>query len=127
MGGLLGVTRTDNCQVRNPPEAHDLLYGLVGGAILPHADAVMGEDIETADPRQACDADCRTHVVGKHEERGCIGDHAAVQCHAGGDSGHCMFANPEVYVPAVIPPAFTHRPLDVITAESGVLEIPAFL
>ena len=57
--------------------------------------------------------------MGEHQERGCIGDYAAVQSHARGDSGHCMLANPEVDVSAIITPACTHRTLDLSLQISG--------
>ena len=45
-GRFQGVGRPDDREVRDAPQAHEVLHGLVSGSVLAHADAVVGEDVD---------------------------------------------------------------------------------
>ena len=56
-----------------------MLDRLVRGAVLAHADAVVGQHPNHAQVRKGREADRRAHVVGKDQEGRAEGDDAAVQ------------------------------------------------
>mgnify|MGYP000355404850 CR=1 FL=1 len=62
----------------NGAEVHELLDGLVGGAIFADGDAVVGEDENHLEIGDGGQAHRRPHVVREDQEGRCEGDGAAV-------------------------------------------------
>ncbi len=65
-GGLIAVTRAEHEDVGHGAEGGQVLDGLVGGAVLAQADAVVGHHEDAARMAQRCHADRRPHVVCMH-------------------------------------------------------------
>ncbi len=82
----------------NGPQCRQMLHRLVGGAVLAHADAVVGEDADGAEMRQRRQSDGRAHVVGEDQERGPIGNNPAVIGHAVHRRAHRVLAHAEMDV-----------------------------
>ena len=99
---LRGVGGTDEGQVRDRPQGHIVFDGLVGGAVLAQAHAVVGEDVDRRDAHQGRQADGRAHVIREHEERAAVGTQAAMERHPVERGGHGVFAHPEVQVAAFV-------------------------
>ena len=111
--GLRRVGRADDAEAGHAAQGHELLHRLVGGAVLAHADAVVGEDEDGVQVAHGGQADWRPHVVGKGEEGGGVRDQPAVQGHAVGDGAHGVLADAEVEVAAGVVPAAAHGALRV--------------
>ena len=82
LGGFRGIGGTDHRQVGDGAQGRQMLHRLMGGAVLPHGDAVVGEDVDHRQLHDRRHADGRPHVVGEYQERAAIGADAAVQEHA---------------------------------------------
>ena len=80
-----------------------MLDRLVGRPVLADADAVMGHHMDHPRTHQGAQTDRGTAVVGEHQERARIGDHAPVQGHAVHGRRHAELAHAVVDVaPGVI-------------------------
>ena len=77
-----------------------MLDGLVGGAVLAHADGIVREHVHHVEAHQGGHAHGVLHVIAKHEEGGAIGAQAAVQLQAVANGGHGMLAHAKVQVRA---------------------------
>ena len=100
-GGLVGVGGAEVGEVRDGAEAHQVLDGLVRGAVFAEADGVVGEDEERVDAHQRGHADGRAAVVGEDEEGGAEGDETAVGRHAVDHGAHAELADAEEDVAAL--------------------------
>ncbi len=109
--GFGGVTRPQDHHVRHRAKTRQLLDGLMGRAVLPQRDAVVGPDVDHARLAQRREPDARTHVVGEREERRAEREHPAVERHAGQRGGHGVLAKAEVNVAARVAPDAARRAL----------------
>ena len=99
-GGLVGVGGAEVGEVRDGAEAHQVLDGLVGGAVFAEADGVVREDEERVNVHQRGHANGRAAVVGEGEEGGAEGDETAVGGHAVDHGAHAELADAEEDVAA---------------------------
>ena len=99
-GGLLGVRRADDVEVRDAPERGHRLHRLVGRAVLAHADRVVREDVEDLEARERGQADGGPQVVREGQERGPRTLEHAVVGDAVEDRAHGVLADAEVQVAA---------------------------
>src|SRR5947207_15447520 len=76
----------------------------MGGPVLAEADAVMRPDVDHAPRAQRREANAWPHVIRECQERGPIGQDAAMACHAGENRRHDVLADTEMNVPAGITP-----------------------
>ena len=65
-------------EVRHGAERHEVLHGLVGGAVFPDPHRVVGPDVDHRQPGNRREPHRGAHVVGKTEERGGEGAEPAV-------------------------------------------------
>ncbi len=98
-GGLVGVAGPDHVQVRDGPQRRHLLDRLVRGSVLADADRVVGPDVDDLQAGEGGQPDGAAHVVAEDQERGGVGDEAAVEGDAVGDPAHAVLANAEPDVP----------------------------
>ena len=99
-GGLVGIGGTEVGEVRDGAEAHQVLDGLVGGAVFAETDGVVREDEERVDAHQRGHAEGGAAVVGEGEEGGAEGDETAVGGHAIDHRAHAELADAEEDVAA---------------------------
>ena len=99
--GLIAIGRTNHHQVGHGPQRHKMLNGLMGGAILAQADAIVGEDKDHGQIHQRGHPQRPAHVIGKDQEGSTVG--AGVM---GGqpihNRGHAMFPHAIMDVIATI-------------------------
>ncbi len=100
-GGLVGVGGAEVGELRDGAQAHQVLDGLVGGAVFAEADGVVGEDVERVRALQRAHAEGGAAVVGEGEEGGAEGDEAAVGGHAVDRGHHAELADAEEDVAAL--------------------------
>ncbi len=93
------------------------------GAVLAHADAVVGENVDHAQLAQRAEANGRLHVIGKHHEGGAERQHAAVRRHAVDRRAHGVLAHAESHVASGVTPLAAHRALRAGAFFLGRLEI----
>lgn len=98
--GLVGVAGAEDVNVGHGAEGLDHLDGLVGGPVLPEADAVVGHDVKDAELGQGGAPDGAKGVAGEIEEGGAVGADVSVGEHAVADSGHGVLTDAEANVPA---------------------------
>ncbi len=79
-----------------------MLYGLMGGAVLTHGHAVVGEHIDDRQFHQGRQSNGGADVIGKDQECAAVGADAPVQKHAGHDGAHGKLTDAEADVAAVV-------------------------
>src|ERR1035437_4806921 len=72
----------------------------MGWAVLTQADGVVSPHVNSLEAAESGQADGATHVVAEVQERGRVGDKAAVQGDAVGNRAHGVLPDAEAYVPA---------------------------
>ena len=75
-----------------------MLDRLMGGAVLAHADGVVGHHEHHPQPHQGGQADRGAAVVAEHHEGAAIGNDAAMQGHAVHRRGHAMLADAVAHI-----------------------------
>lgn len=78
-GGFGAVAGTPHVHAGNEAQRGHMLHRLVGGAVLSHADGIVGEHPYHPFTHQRSQADDVAGVIRKHQERAAVGDEAAVQ------------------------------------------------
>src|SRR5437660_12625315 len=72
--------------------------------VFTDTDAVVREHIKCLDSHERSKPQSGLHVIGKDEERGTEGQHAAVGSHAVYSGSHGVLANPKSNVAATVTP-----------------------
>ena len=92
-GGLLGIGRADDIEVRNDPQAAHGFHRLVGRTILADTDRVVRENVSHRQTRQRRKADRPAKVIGKHQEGRATRAEQSVVSNAIANRAHRMLAN----------------------------------
>src|SRR5277367_5431011 len=69
LDGLDAVGGPPDIEIRHRPHRRQVLYRLMGRAVLPKADRIVGENMRDPDFHQRRDPERRTAIVGEAEER----------------------------------------------------------
>src|SRR5579884_2653396 len=120
---LVGVARTDEEEVRDRAQRRVVLDRLVRRPVLAEAHAVVRVDPDGAEVGERREADGGAHVVMKDEERGSVGDDAAVEGHAVDRRAHGVLAHAEVEVAAGVAPRRADGALDARGRRGRALEV----
>ena len=99
-GGFVRGGWTHDRVVRDAAERGQLLDGLMGRAVFPKSDRIVGIYVDRPPAHQGREADRRPHVVGKNEEGAAERDQPTVQRCAVEDGAHRMLADAEVEIAA---------------------------
>ncbi|GBC80347.1 hypothetical protein HRbin09_01582 [bacterium HR09] len=100
--GFVGVGRSPNLQVGDGPHAGKVLHRLVGGAVFPQANGIVGEDVNHRQLLQGGKAQGGAQVVRKHQKRGHVGPQAPVERQAVGHGGHGVLPHAKAQVAAAV-------------------------
>ena len=99
--GLAAICGTEQGRVGHGAHGGQLLDGLVGGAVLAHADGVVGQHVEHGQLHERRKPDAVLEVIGEDQEGGAIGVEAAMDLHAVADGRHGLLAHAKVQVGAL--------------------------
>ena len=99
LDGLVGISGPDDGQVRNRPQARQVLDRLVGRAIFTETDRIVGQDVDRLQPHHRSEPDRRAHVIGEDQEGAAEGDQAGGVGQAIHEGPHGVLADAEVDVP----------------------------
>ena len=94
--GLVRVPRAHHPEVRHRAQRHQVLDGLVRGAVLPEPDRVVRPDPDHGQVRERRQPDRGSHVVGEHEEGRPVGlEDPRLEDDPVHDRPHPVLADPE--------------------------------
>ena len=99
---LPAVGRTEYQRIGHGSKHGQLLNGLVSGAILSHADGIMGKYIQHRQLHNGRKPQGRLDIVAEHEEGGAEDPQPSVQRHTIASAGHSQFPHTEMDVPSLI-------------------------
>ena len=99
---LDGIAGTKDVEVRNGPEGSQVFHRLMGRAVFADPDAVVGEDVHDRLVHEGGEADGRSQVVGKDEERAAVRAYASVQGETVHDAAHGVFPYAVPHVAAAV-------------------------
>ncbi len=75
-----------------------MLDRLVGGTVFSKANRIMGHHINDLLLHQGAQTNCRTRIIGEHQECASKRDHSLVESHAIHHRSHAMFARPVMQI-----------------------------